>query len=261
MESDESDEPECAQWPGKEVPSTREEDKLEGFENYLLWRERMKNCFIMYSVEDVVYSVYEISEAIDSASQRGEELLRARTWGRKNAWTRALIERSLKDNWWVRNEALHSGGSARDLWLDLERYKPKGFLHARRFLEEFENMTYSPQRYGRVSDFKQALFVPIHCLNLMEEEEFRIPKWMWERRFVDCIQAVYGPILEQYLSSLSMREDRYDPEKRIDDMCGIVYGHEYYEKQKMKAYTEDTVSNRAHSRQKKQQKRRVNLFG
>ena len=192
-----------------------ESDQLKGRDHYIRWREWIKNLLILCDVDKIV----------DGQHTKPEEHTRdSRLWEEKDIWAGAFIRVTLQDH--VCDSVLYLTVSGREVWLELEkRYKPKGWPAARKFLDNFERVTYSPQLYTSVSAFREAIFTPVYHLE-KADLGFQIPDWIWEKRFIDCTQAVHGPILETYLMAQESRELEHDSTRRVMAMSEIIQMHE-----------------------------------
>lgn len=158
----------------------------------------------------------------------------------------------------LKNLASEYNGTARELWLELERkYKPKGFVDGRNFWLDFQSTRYDG--FEDVYKFQQALYKPVYLLKLMGEE-FGIPEWIYENRFIDCIHVVHGPILSDYLSRMEGRlgspDRKHDPLGQIQRLCEIVEAHETELKRAQEAYKGAATHPLAKGRRSKKRRQR-----
>ena len=227
------------------IPVVAEEDKLHGKHDFLLWQYHIKNLFIINGAHDVLKDKYHDLGNLDNDPKKLPHY-----WVERNAWAEILIEPSVKPH--IRTFRT-SNRNARDMWIRLEKaYEPRGFRDALTFLREFEQTKYSPEKHDSVYQFNEALYRPVYILDLMNEE-FKIPDWMLESRFIECIYAVHGPILEPYLMAQEQRRrcdndpGSYDHSKRILDVCGHI--EEYENRMGTRSKMHDkTVTSNAESR-------------
>ena len=155
----------------------------------------MRKCWITVSGESATPEGDGSHTQTDYTSYGLKNLSPLHWWEHVYYYAKAKVVSSLPGDFGLPNRAEPTVG---DSWLHRDRkYGPAGFLHARRFLYNLENVLHSKAACQTTNHFRWSPRKPVEWL-YFTGEEFRIPSWILEKRFIGCIREVYGPILETF---------------------------------------------------------------
>ncbi|KAK3723882.1 hypothetical protein LTR37_001366 [Vermiconidia calcicola] len=199
----------------------KEEDELRGGDNYLRWLRRMR---IKLEADDVwmIVSGKRAKPQGDEAHIQsnytidGLDILSAlQWWEQEDQYAKASIISSLPGGLNLPDGAELTAG---ELWL-----YPSAHIALQAFCTPVDSTGSSRMS---IHQSVRVCAQKANGLARLYGGEYRIPSWIFEKRFIDCIQEVHGSILETFPTLEDQSGAEYGDFRRLYLVCSIVRDHE-----------------------------------